>query len=397
MISISSAERIIRRQTGAGPAERIAIFDAVGRILAEDVIADTDLPPFNRSQMDGYAVIASDTANAPAELRIIGESSAGHGWDGRVRRGESVRIMTGARVPKGADAVQRVERTSESGGTVTIKEAVAKRTSIVPKGSEVRKGRRVLRIGDRITPNNISAAAAFGYAKVLVGRRPRVAILSTGDEIVEIATKPKPDQIRNSNSVMLKALAEAAGAECELLAKAGDDLASIKQQIKAASRKKDVLLTTGGVSVGKYDLTKVALHELGAEVFFEKLRLKPGKPMIFARLGKMLIFALPGNPVSATVTYQLFVRPALLRMQGVRSSGLEWATAVAAKRVKAAVGRDTFVNARLSTDEKGTLIATPLRTSGSSDLVGYSAAEALIFAPADSVIEAGEAARIVFV
>ncbi len=284
MISISRATAIVTRETGGLVSERIAIEHAVGRVLAENILADTDLPPFDRSQMDGYAVIAAETKNAPVTLKIVGESAAGRGWHQKIEKGEAVRIMTGAPVPAGADAVQRLELTSEAGGTVTVREPVKKGAAIVHKGAEIKKGKVVIRAGELITPNNIATTAAFGYAKLKVAKRPRVGILATGSEIVSVTKKPARDQIRNSNSVMLKALAEAAGAECEIFSPAGDELADLRSQISNSVKRKDILIITGGVSVGKYDLTKTALADLGAEIFIEKLDLKPGKPMVWVRV-----------------------------------------------------------------------------------------------------------------
>ena len=206
MIPISKALRIVGREVRALPAERVPIEDAVGRVLAEDIFADTDMPPFDRSQMDGYAVRAADTKDAPAVLKLVGESAAGRGWKGRLKAGEAIRIMTGAPLPSGADAVQKIELTQEADGTVIINEPTEKGRFIVPKGKEVKKGTVVLRGGERLTASNIAIPAAFGYAKLKVSKRPRVAILATGTEIVPIAKRPKPDQIRNSNSLMLASL-----------------------------------------------------------------------------------------------------------------------------------------------------------------------------------------------
>lgn len=422
MIPISKALRLIAANTNPLGTENVPLADSVGRILAEPVVADTDLPPFDRSMMDGYAVIAADTLQRrstgrvlpgqnPAQskgimLEVAGESSAGHGWDGRLKRGQAVRIMTGARVPAGADAVQRVEVTRESDGIVVILEPVKKGMSIVRRGAEIKKGKVIFKAGEVITESMIAALASFGYSKVKVGRRPHVAILGTGSEIVDIAKKPGRDQIRNSNSVMLDVLARHFGAETTILPATGDDILDLKFQIsnsikaqrpKAKNQRSDILIITGGVSVGKYDLTKQALIELGAEIFFEKVRLKPGKPAVFARLGKTLVFGLPGNPVSAAVTFHLFVRKALMLMQGASATGLRLGTAVAGANVKAAKDRDIYAAARIETDAAGRLIATPLRTQGSSDLASFARADALVFAAAGTAIKQGEAATIAFI
>ena len=396
MITVEKALKIVARETPTLKPERLPLEQALGRVIAEDIIADTDMPPFDRSQMDGYAVRAADTENAPITLKLVGESAAGRGWHQTLRAGEAVRIMTGAPLPKGADAVQKIEETSEHGISVTIREPTSTGRYIVYKGKEIKKGKVVLASDTKITPNNIAVPAAFGYAKLKVAKRPRVAILSTGTEIVDVAKRPKRDQIRNSNSIMLRALCELAGADSTILPHVGDDISDLRSQISEAARTADILITTGGVSVGKYDLTKLALRELGAEIFFERLRLKPGKPTVFARLKKTLIFALPGNPVSAAVTYYLFVRSAVMRMQNARKPYLKRGTAVASKPVKAPKERDAYLPASLSSDANGTLVAEPLDWHGSSDFIGFARTDALLAVKRGTTIEPGSPVPLLF-
>ena len=396
MIQISKAIRIIDRETAILSSERINLADAHGRVLAENVIADTDLPPFDRSQMDGYAVKAEDTKNAPVTLKIVGESAAGRGWHKTLNNGEAVRIMTGAPVPKGADAVQKIELSSEADRFAPLTEPTSKGRYIIAKGGEVRKGRIVLKKSTIISAGNISVPAAFGYAKLKVAKRPRVAIISTGTEIVEIGKKPKQDQIRNSNSLMLAALCRQAGADPTVFPIVGDDISDLRSQISNAVKSSDILITTGGVSVGKYDLTKLALEQLGAEIVFDKVALKPGKPTVFGRLKKTFVFGLPGNPVSAAVTFQLFVRRAIGKMQGLPNAGLKSGSAVAGAKVKGTKERASYLPASLSTDADGQLVATPIRWFGSSDFVGYAAADALVFVAPDTTVEAGEVVKIRF-
>ena len=396
MIPITTALKIVSRETRFLGTERISLTDAVGRILAEDITADSDLPPFDRSQMDGYAVKASDTLNAPVTLKLVGESAAGRGWHRTLKSGEAVRIMTGARVPVGADAVQKIEVATEDDESVTINESTEAGRFIVAKGKEVEKGKAVLRAGEAITAKNISVPAAFGYAKVKVAKRPRVAILSTGSEIVEINKKPGRDQIRNSNSIMLRSLSEENGATATVFRIIGDDLSDLKSQISKAAKNSDILITTGGVSVGKYDLTKLALKELGAEIFFEKLRLKPGKPTVFARLKKSLVFALPGNQVSAAVTYYLFVRKAILAMQGASTTDLKRGTATVSRSVKAPKERDAYLPVTITTNQDGTLVAEPLSWQGSSDFIGFARADALIAIERGKVVDDNSPVKILF-
>ena len=406
MIDISKAIKIIERETGSLGVERVELSHAVGRVLREDIIADTDLPPFDRSQMDGFAVVAADTKDAPVTLKIIGESAAGRGWHKTMKRGEAVRIMTGAPVPKGADSVQKVELTRETdNGHVEIFESTGIGRFIVRKGSEIKSGETIFKSGEIITESMIAALAAFGYAKIKVGKRPRVAILGTGSEIVEITKKPGRDQIRNSNSAMLDVLCRKFGATTTIFPVTGDDVSEIKSQIiravdsgKSAIRypQSEILIITGGVSVGKYDLTKAVLIELGAEIFFDKVRLKPGKPAVFARLGKTLIFGLPGNPVSAAVTFHLFVRKAILAMQGASLTDLRKGFAVLAADAKAARERDTYLPSRLGTNKLGALVAHPLKWQGSSDFIGFARADSLVFVSKGRLIKKDEVAAIAY-
>lgn len=402
MIDISKAIKIIERETGPLVAERVDLANVVGRVLRERIIADTDLPPFDRSQMDGFAVIAADTKNAPVTLNIAGESAAGKGWHKTLKRGEAVRIMTGAPLPNGADSVQKLELTFETSAEqdganqfVTILESAEKSRFIVRKGSEIKKGTVIFKPGEIITENMIATLAAFGFANVKVAKRPRVAILGTGSEIVEIENKPGRDQIRNSNSVMLDVLCRKFGAETTIFPIAKDEISDLKFEISNAVKRADILVITGGVSVGKYDHTKTSLIELGAEIFFDKVRLKPGKPAVFARSGKTLVFGLPGNPVSATVTFHLFVRKAILKMQGASNTDLGQGFAVLAADAKAAHERDTYLPSRLETNKVGQLVAHPLKWQGSSDFVGFAQGDSLIFVPKGRHLGKGDVAAIV--
>jgi molybdenum cofactor synthesis domain-containing protein len=394
MIPIDQAIRLVEANTQYLGDEDVDLASAAGRILAEDIAADVDLPPFDRSQMDGFAVRAAETAGAPVDLVIAGESAAGRRWPTPLSPGGAVRIMTGAPVPAGADAVQKVELTRESDGSVRILETLKPGTNIVIRGAEVRAGTTIFSRGELVTGHMIAPLAAFGKAILKLGKRPRTAVLSTGSELVAVAVKPGEDQIRNSNAPILASLISKCSGPAEILASIGDDLNELVSVIGEATSRNDLLVVTGGVSVGKYDLTKEALRQLRAEIFFEKLRLKPGKPAVFARLGECLVFALPGNPVSAAVTFYLLVRFALMRMQGANQPRLREETARLGGPAKAPKERDAFVAATLRTDGEGQLIADPLPTQGSSDLVSFSRAEALISVERGTGLAEGEAARI---
>jgi molybdopterin molybdotransferase len=396
MIPIAQAIDIVLQHSPKLEIESVSLGEAAGRILAEDIVADSDLPPFDRAQMDGYAMRAADVATVPAHLRIAGESAAGAGWHHEMKAGEAVRIMTGAPVPAGADAVQQVELTRESDGRVEILERVEAGRSIVRRGAEIKAGETVLRAGEEINAEMIATLASFGYAQVKVGRRPRVAVMATGSELVNVGEKPGADQIRDSNNYTIAAYAARAGADVERLPLAGDDTDELKRQIAEAVKRSDVLITSGGVSMGVYDFMKAALKELGAEIFFERVALRPGKPTVFARLNDTLIFGLPGNPVSVSITFNLFARAALRAMQGATRPGLIAETAVLAKALKGSADRESYLPAILRTDEKGTLLAEPLKWGGSSDFVGFARATALAIVPVGvTEIIAGERLRII--
>ena len=394
MIPVSEAVKIVKQNTPKLETETVALESVCNRVLAEDVFADMDMPPFNRSQMDGYAVKSSDTKNAPVRLRIVGESSAGKSWSGTLKSGEAVRIMTGAAVPEGASAVQKQELTEEFGEFVEIFEPANKGQNIVPRAAEIEKGKIIFKTGEIVNQYMIASLAAFGRSEIKVGKRPRAAILATGNEIVEVNQIPNQDQIRNSNTPMLRVYAENCGAIVESLPIANDEIENLKSKIQ--NPKCDVLILTGGVSVGKYDFTKLALKELGVQIFFEKVALRPGKPTVFAKLNDTLIFGLPGNPVSAAVTFHLFARSALLQMQGAAETDLKTGFAVLTKQLKGSKERDSFIPAKVSTDNRGRLLAEPLKWGGSSDFVSFARADALVFVPADKTLPAESIAGIFF-
>ena len=397
MIPVRKAIKIIKSETRVLSTETIDLRDSIGRILAEDIIADMDLPPFDRSQMDGFAVQSKDTERAPVNLKITGESIAGKGFDGPIKSGETVRIMTGARVPGGADAVQQVESTRAlNENQIEILKAAKPNQNIVRRAAEIGRGELIFATGEPVTENMIASIASFGYAKVKVAHQPKTAILATGSEIVDVSEKPAPDQIRNSNSIMLEALAKRSGAETFVLPIARDEISNLKLQILEALETNDVLLVTGGVSVGDYDFTKPALRQIGAEILFEKVSLKPGKPAVFAKFGDKLIFGLPGNPVSVAVTFCLFVRTALLAMQGARECELKKGFAVASEKIKGAKERDSYLPVLVETNDRGILTVASMRFGGSSNFIAFARANALVFVPQNTALQAGDIAQILY-
>jgi molybdenum cofactor synthesis domain-containing protein len=404
MIPVAEAVRIIREHASPLEAERVPLGEALGRVLAEDVLADSDLPPFDRAQMDGYAVRSEDLREVPARLRVVGEAAAGRGWRGALRAGEAVRIMTGAPLPAGADSVQQVEvtRELEGGASVEVARATKPGQFFVPRASEIRKGETVLRAGEQVSAARMAALASFGYALVAVRRRPRVAVLATGTELVPVGEQPGRDQIRDSNSYSLAAYAALAGAHVERLPFAGDDEGLLTRLISEAAERADVLVLSGGVSMGAYDFTKAALRSLGAEIFFERVSLRPGKPTVFARLftskgaRPVLAFGLPGNPVSVSVTFNLFARTAIRAMQGDTQPALEEERAVLARDTKGSAERASYLPATLVTDGAGRLVAKPLKWGGSSDFVAFARATALVVVPEGvGVAEAGSVVGVV--
>jgi molybdenum cofactor synthesis domain-containing protein len=388
MLPVTEAIRIVEEQAGRLPAEEVALTEARGRVLAEDVAADTDLPPFDRALMDGYAVRAGDTRGAPVRLRVVGEAAAGRGWRGALGAGEAVRIMTGAPLPAGADGVQQVEVTREldGGALVEIDRECAPGQFVSRRATEIEAGEVVLRAGERVTAASLAALASFGRARVRVGARPRVAVIATGTELVPVTERPGPDQIRDSNTYSLGGYAESAGATVERLPFAPDDAGLLGRLVAECAERADMVVLSGGVSMGVYDFTKAALAALGAQVFFERVALRPGKPTVFARMPgarRALVFGLPGNPVSVSVTFNLFARTALLAMQGASAPALHEERAVLARDVRGAAGRASYLPAVVGTDDRGRLFADPLRWAGSSDFVAFTRATALLIVPAN--------------
>lgn len=382
MITVDAALSIVLDRVESLGAETVALERAHHRILAEDVRADIDLPPFDRARMDGYAVRAVDTANAPVKLRLIGEVAAGAKFDRVLNRGEAVKIFTGAPVPDGADAVQKVEVTRSNGNSVEILEGVKPGQFITPHASEVAAGEIVAEAGKEIGPAVMSVLASFGYARVKVARRPRVAVMSTGSELVDVSTKPSAAQIRNSNSYTLASYAERAGAVVDILSTVEDTPEATRDALIRAADNRDIVITSGGVSMGDYDLVKAALKEIGAETYFDKVMIRPGKPIVFARRGVTFFFGLPGNPVSTSVTFNVFVRPAIRKMQGDHSPTLVTVRAQLSRSLKDSSSRRSYLPARLFL-EQGCAMVEPLKWGGSSDLVAFMRANAMIIVRED--------------
>ncbi len=377
MISVEEALAVVLRETPELSSEEILLEAALGRVLAQEVCSDVDLPPFDRVAMDGYALRAEDARAAPAVLKIVGEVRAGQLPERAIAAGEAVQIMTGAALPTGASAVQPVEKTRAlEGGRVSIETAVEPGQHIAPAGSEVRAGDAVLGGGAPIDPAMLGLLASVGCVRVRVGQMPRVAVLVTGDELVPADERPGPGRIRNSNGAALLAQARAAGAQVRSLGIVPDDATRISEAIERGLDA-DLLVVSGGVSAGAYDLVEAAFARIGVRVFFERVAIKPGAPLVFGRRANVLVFGLPGNPVSAQVTFDIFVRAALLRMQGARCVRRPRLEVELLGPVRNKSGREAHLPARVRS-EAGRLVAEPIHSAGSADVLAHARANALI-------------------
>ncbi|MBN2241400.1 MAG: molybdopterin molybdotransferase MoeA [Acidobacteria bacterium] len=381
MISVEEALGIVLSSLPGRKVEQVSFQDSLNRVLAEDLSATCNIPPFNRSAMDGYAVAAADAANAPVELDIYGESRAGGGMPGMLPPGAAMPIMTGAPVPSGADAVQIVEvcRLSDDGRRVTILKPVRVRENIAPLGSEAAEGEIVLKAGHRVGPAEIAVMATFGYSRVQVWKKPSVALFATGDELVEVDQVPRADQIRNSNAYCLRSQLANMGLESEYLGIARDNKGELREKM-ILGLERDVLIISGGVSMGEYDLVHDVFEEMGLEILFSKVAIKPGKPTVFARKGDTLVFGLPGNPISALVTFECFVRPALGSLCGMAQPQLHRMQGELLADMKQSSGRMAFFPAWVFWDGGG-LRVEPLPWKSSADIIGFAGANATYIFP----------------
>lgn len=359
-----------------GQTERVSTLEASGRVLAEDVFADRDYPPFDRSARDGFAVRAG---GLPGELEVIGEVRAGDLFEGKVAPGTAVEIMTGAPVPPGADAVVMIEHCERLGHRVRIDRAAKPGDNFTPRGSEARRGDAVLRAAHRLGYAELGLLGMVGHERVEVFRQPRVSILPTGDEIVEAGVDPLPHQIRNSNAWSLAAQVRRAGGLPEILPVARDSYESTRASIETALPS-DLLLLSGGVSAGKYDIVERVLAELGAKFFFTRVKIQPGQPLVFGAIGAKFFFGLPGNPASTMVTFELFARAAIERLSGCDQAPLPLLRARLIRDFRHKPGLTRFLPARLSEDGSA---VQPTGWQGSGDIPALARANAFLVAEAD--------------
>ena len=410
ILSFEDARHVVDEHAArlsARGTESVALLQAVGRVLAEPLAADRDFPPFARATRDGYAVRSGDLAKLPASLKSVGEIKAGQPPDSafRLQAGEAVAIMTGAPAPPGADAVVMIEYTSCTGDRVEVTRGVQRGENIVPSGAEARRGEILLKPGARVDEAAIAIAASVGKANLKVYLRPRVAVLSTGDEVIDINRQPGPNQIRNSNSYSLAAQILAAGGEPVVLPIAPDEPKRLKQLIEEGLAT-DLLLLTGGVSMGKYDLVEQVLGELNAEFFFTGAQIQPGRPVVFGRCDAgacgagtlaresskkyVYFFGLPGNPVSTMVTFELFARPILQGLAGMQPSKLVFLHARLKSEIRTKTGLKRFLPAMLSGEFEHAEVELA-RWQGSGDIAATARANCYVVVPPDRErIAAGE-------
>ncbi len=403
LVTCGEALAVLRRFRPLA-AERIAVAEAAGRVLARDVRATLDLPHFARSYMDGYAVRANDTRGAsaerPARLRVVGSVAMGHAARGRLAAGQAMRIPTGGMLPAGADAVVMVEHTCEdSEGVVAVERAAVPLQHVMQRGEDARKGSRVFPRGHRIRPADVGALSGIGLSTVWVVRRPRVAVIATGDEIVPPDVTPGPGQVRNVNQYALRALITAAGAVPVDLGVLPDREAVIAAAMRRGLRTADAVLISGGSSVGTKDLTPAVVAKMpSARVLVHGIRIKPGKPTLIARAAGKPVIGLPGNPTSALVIFEVFAVPLIRRLAGepdaVAFAPRRSVAAVLTAPIASAAGREDYVRVALEPKEDGTALAHPV-AGGSGDIVSFVRADGLVHVAAEiTELPAGARVRV---
>jgi len=389
MLSVEEALEAILSRVSVLGTERVDVLASLGRVLAEPIVSRREIPPWANSSMDGYAVRAEDS-RAGATLSVVGRVEAGALPSRSVGRGEAMRIFTGAPLPPGADTVVPQEDVEATNGSVTLRGALERAAYVRPAGEDVRVGDRVLEPGVSLSAAEVGLLATLGHAQVSVYRRPRVAILSTGNELADLGTEPGPGQIPNTNTYSLMAQVLETGGEPISLGVAPDRLEAIEERVRRA-KDADVVLSSAGVSVGELDLVREAFTRAGAELHLWKVSMRPGKPITFGSLGGRPVFGLPGNPVSAMVTFELFVRPALLKMSGRARLTRPRVRARALEAIPNPGARRGYLRVELETRGEGTLGARLTGEQGSAILRSMVAADGLAVIPPDTTVALGEA------
>jgi len=394
MIPVSEAFQHVSDNVSVTDIEVVDLKQCLGRVLAEDMASRLSHPPVAVSSMDGYAVRASDTENAPVTLKQIGESPAGGGFDGTLGSGETVRIFTGAPLPDGADAVQMQENTEADGNEIKILESVAVDRFVRAAGMDFRKGEVLIKAGTVLGARHIGLAAAMNLPTLPVRRKPRVAILATGNEVALPGSDLGPSQIITSNSFALHAYVTAMGGEPVDLGIAGDTEEQLHGALKGA-KECDILVTIGGVSVGDYDLVGKVLKNEGLNQIFHKIAMRPGKPLLFGKIGELTVFGMPGNPVSTGVCSMLYLQRALRVMLCMKDIDAPRQTAVLGEDVVANDQRQDYLRARLETNADGERIALPFSRQDSAMQARFAEADCLIVRePHAEPVKAGERVEI---
>jgi len=382
----------IGRKKGPRATAVVSVWDALGLVLAQEVRTDREYPPFDRSTRDGYA-LRSKEAGPGAQLKCVGEIKAGDTVREALAAGTCLQIMTGAAVPAGADAVVMIEHTTREGDLVRFERAVEPGQNIVPRGSEATAAQSILTPGMRLGYAELALAAQVGGVRLECAQRPRVAILSTGDEVVLIDESPGEFQIRNSNSVSLAAQVRIAGGQPVVLGNAADRIEDLGEKIERGL-KEDALVLSGGVSMGKYDLVESVLKAMGAEFFFDAVAIRPGRPAVFGMCQGKPVFGLPGNPVSTMVTFELFVAPAIDLLSGAEARALPLVEARLAEALREKPGLTHFLPARVEWREQAPEVKA-LRWQGSGDIAALSRANCFLVVPADrEKIDIGESVSV---
>ena len=395
MISVAEAVERVTSGVALLSAEQVGLAEGLGRVLAEDVVSRVTQPPVDVSAMDGYAVRADDVARPPVTLERIGESAAGAGFARAVGPGETVRIFTGAPVPAGADAVAIQEDTEAEADRVLVKERAPKGRYIRPAGLDFREDRVLLAAGRAMTARDVGMAAAMNVPWLMVRRRPRVAILATGDEVVMPGDPLGANQIVSSNSLALAAYVRAFGGEPVNLGIARDDAGSLQAMV-AGARGADLLVTIGGASAGDHDLVREILGEEGLDLDFYGVAMRPGKPLIFGRLGAVPVLGLPGNPVSAGVTSAIFLKAAMEVMLGIQPRPEPAATALLGRDLGGNDRRQDYLRSTLARDGDGNLVATPFDVQDSAMMSLFAEADCLVVRPPGAPpAKAGERVEII--
>jgi molybdopterin molybdotransferase len=377
LLTMEEAQRLILERVQALPAERVPIEAAAGRVLAEPASAVVDLPPFASSAMDGFALRAADT---PGTLPVVARIAAGRPAERELRAGEAMAIATGGVVPDGADAVIPIEYVVEHGNTLEIAEPVSAGANVRPRGGDVQAGETVLEVGVDLGPAQLGALAAAGVAEVACGAQPRAAVLATGTELRRPGEPLGPGEVYEANGLILASQLASAGARVERLAAVADDEDAHREAL-ARGLEHDLLVTSGGVSVGPHDLVRRIEAELGVEEVFWGVAIKPGKPVSFGVRGSTLVFGLPGNPVSSLVGFELFVRPAVLALQGHGDPMPRFEPGRLGADAKLNPRRDELVRARTRPSDDGALVLDPLGGQESHMIVRAAGANALVLLP----------------